>query len=143
MCKATQISPTTVIAMYAASVRRNGSMMSRPQLPPLPGAPVTGSMTGNGIVSQHQAPRPNGFHVPCPVAPLLRTAVKDSTTNNAVVVVNVVNKSCPQHGTKAEVCFGIFLTFLTLCLFFVLLFSFQNKGFFSRKATDQSLIFSY
>ena len=63
MCKATQISPTTVIAMYAASVRRNGSMMSRPQLPPLPVAPVTGSMTGNGIVSQHQAPRPNGFHV--------------------------------------------------------------------------------
>lgn len=111
MCKATQISPTTVIAMYAASVRRNGSMMSRPQLPPLPGAPVTGSMTGNGIVSQHQAPRPNGFHVPCPVAPLLRTAVKDSTTNNAVVVVNVVNKSCPQHGTKAEVFFVIFLTF--------------------------------
>ena len=91
MCKATQISPTTVIAMYAASVRRNGSMMSRPQLPPLPGAPVTGSMTGNGIMSQ--PPRPNGFHVPCPVAPLLRAAVKDSTTNNAVVVVNVVNKS--------------------------------------------------
>ena len=110
MCKATQISPTTVIAMYAASVRRNGSMMSRPQLPPLPGAPVTGSMTGNGIMSQ--PPRPNGFHVPCPVAPLLRAAVKDSTTNNAVVVVNVVNKSCPQHGTKAEVYFLHFSNFL-------------------------------
>ena len=114
MCKATQISPSTVIAMYAASVRRNGSMMSRPQLPPLPGAPVTGTMTGNGIMTQPQAPRPNGFHVPCPVAPLLRTAVKDSTTNNAVVVVNVVNKSCPQHGTKAEFLWH-FHNFFTAC----------------------------
>ena len=48
MCKGTQISPTTVIEMYAASVRRTGSL-----------------------------PRPNGgLHpVPCPTAPPLHTSL--------------------------------------------------------------------
>ena len=123
---------------FFPSVRSASKMMSRPQLPPLPGAPVTGSMTGNGIVSQHQAPRPNGFHVPCPVAPLLRTAVKDSTTNNAVVVVNVVNKSCPQHGTKAEVFFGIFLNFLDSLFVYLLLFFCQNNRIGYEKNRNSS-----
>ena len=72
MCKATQISPTTVIEMYAASVRgRNGSLT-------------------------RSKPCPNGFHVPCPVAPPITTQVP-----SIPVVTTKVNQTCPQHGLKS------------------------------------------
>lgn len=78
MCKATQISPTTVIEMYAASVRRNNTNGS------------------NGTLSRSK-PHPNGFHVPCPVAPVQSTTSPPKTSSRSFVV----HKSCPQHGTSS------------------------------------------
>lgn len=90
MCKATQISPTTVIEMYAASVRRNGAVPSKGGLQPLM-PPVT---TVSGPLISSSKP-PNGFHVPCPVAPMPAVKPVLAVVNSA----RVVNKNCPQHGS--------------------------------------------
>ena len=85
MCKATQISPTTVIEMYAAaaSIRRRNTN------------PV--GMTCNNSLSRSK-PCPNGFHVPCPVAPPPSIPPKPQISNGKI---KVVNQTCPQHGIKA------------------------------------------
>ncbi len=81
MCKATQISPTTVIEMYAASVRRtNGSISGG------------GIEENNGIIRRSR-PHPNGFHIPCPVAPHpphLRSGAAPAP-------------ECPQHGMHSAI----------------------------------------
>ncbi len=82
MCKATQISPTTVIEMYAASASKKRS--SPPQL-------VAG--------------KPNGFHVPCPVPPNSFQSSSCEASNEVQVVVVPSNKksTCPQHGVKNSI----------------------------------------
>ena len=78
MCKGTQISPTTVIQMYAASVRgRNGSLT-------------------------RSKPFPNGFHVPCPVAPAMNP-VHPQQSINGIATVTKISKTCPQHGLRTSI----------------------------------------
>ena len=79
MCKGTQISPTTVIQMYAASVRgRNGSLT-------------------------RSKPFPNGFHVPCPVVPPAINPVQQPQNGIGVTVTQNISKTCPQHGLRTSI----------------------------------------
>ena len=88
MCKSTQISPTTVIEMYAAaaSIRRRNTNNANTAV-----ASNCGSL-------QRSKPCPNGFHVPCPVVPPKPMVIMEKMVNGKV---KMVNQTCPQHGLKA------------------------------------------